>query len=35
MSNAQLAKASEKAMQAAIIQDNMTALEKEWANYWK
>jgi hypothetical protein len=35
MANAQLAKASEKAMQAAILHDNMTALEKEWADYWK
>ena len=30
-----MAKASEKAMQAAIIQDNMTALEKEWNDHCK
>jgi hypothetical protein len=35
MTNAQMAKASEKAMQAAIIQDNMTAMEREWVDHWK
>ncbi|KAL1795032.1 hypothetical protein ACET3X_006848 [Alternaria dauci] len=35
MTNAQMAKASEKAMQAAIIQDKMTAMEKEWIDHWK
>jgi hypothetical protein len=34
-SNDQMAKANEVAMQAAVIMDNMTALEREWVQYWR
>jgi len=33
--NAQMAKANEKTIQAAVIEDNMTALENEWVQFWK
>ncbi|RMZ67434.1 ser arg-related nuclear matrix [Pyrenophora seminiperda CCB06] len=34
MTNAQMAKANEKNMEAAIIEDKMTALKNEWAQFW-
>jgi len=30
-----MAKANEKAMQAAVIEDGITDLENEWVQYWK
>jgi hypothetical protein len=33
--NTQMAKASEAEMQAAIIMDNMTALERQFLDYWR
>ncbi|KAI1668227.1 hypothetical protein L13192_07363 [Pyrenophora tritici-repentis] len=35
VTNAHMAKANEKNMQAAVIEDNMTALEKEWNQFWQ
>jgi len=35
ITNVEMAKANEKAMQAAILQDSMTDLENEWIRYWK
>ena len=33
--NAQMAKANEKTMQAAVLEDNMTALRNEWVRFWE
>ncbi|EFQ86680.1 hypothetical protein PTT_18016 [Pyrenophora teres f. teres 0-1] len=33
--NAHMAKANEKKIQAAVIEDNMTALVNEWDRFWK